>query len=195
MRIRKIEIESYRSVKHCEIRCGDVTVLIGRNNHGKSNVLAALEFFCGSGEKCKPDDFFRSKDQSSNELWVEVTFIELSDQEKTTFQKYVASDGTLRIRKSAELNDEGKVSIKYRGWISEPTVAWLQSVYTGTKKGDLEPELLGFLPDDTRYSKAAVEVAQARYIEAHLDDIEFSYSLEAGNFLGRPNVVLNCIQN
>ncbi len=188
MRIRKIEIESYRSVKHCEISCGDVTVLLGRNNHGKSNILVALEYFCGSGTKCKSDDFFRSKDHSSNELWVEITFNELSDQEQTTFQKYVASDGTLRVRKSAVISDEGKISISYRGWISEPTIYWLKPEHTGTKKGDLEPELLELLPDDIRYSKAAVEVAQAKYIEAHHDDIEFSYALETGNFLGRPNV-------
>lgn len=188
MRVRKIEIEAYRSVKHCEIRCGDVTVLLGRNNHGKSNVLVALDFFCGTGTKCSLDDFFRSKDHTSKELWVEVTFSELSEQEKTTFQKYVAADGTLRVRKSAEVDDVGKIKTRYRGWVSEPVIPWLKDEYTGTKKGDLEPTLVELLPDGVRYSKTAVESAQVKYIESNLDTIEYAYTLENGNFLGPTNV-------
>jgi len=187
MRIENIEIDNYRSVQHCEVRCGIVTVLLGRNNHGKSNVLAALDFFCGSGAKCSNDDFFRSKETSSNALWVEVTFSGLSAQELTTFSKYVAADGSLRVRKIATVDESGKIEISYRGWVSEPTLSWLKTSYAGTKKVDLEPALLEHLPADARYSKDAVITAQQAYIQDH-DDIELEYSLEDANFLGRVNV-------
>ena len=188
MRIKTIEIDSYRSIQHCKIRCGRVTVLLGRNNHGKSNILAALNFFCGSGAKCSIDDFFRSKVISTNELWVEVTFTELSEQEQTTFSKYVATDGNLKVRKIAAIDDAGKVDVMYRGWVSAPTQPWLKTDYISTKKADLEPVLEPYLPDGVRYSKDVVKVAQQAYVEANPDDIELEYTLEEGNFLGRANV-------
>ncbi|MCJ7601914.1 MAG: ATP-dependent endonuclease [Desulfobulbaceae bacterium] len=188
MRIENIEIDNYRSVQHCTVRCGMVTVFLGRNNHGKSNILTALDFFCGSGMKCTNDDFFRSKETRTNTLWVEVTFTGLSEQEKTTFSKYVAANERLKVRKIATVDDAGKIDISYRGWVSEPTQPWLKTDYTSTKKTDLEPKLQKYLPEDVRYSKDAVKTAQQAYIKEHPDDIDLEYSLEDGNFLGRANV-------
>ena len=188
MRIESIEIENYRSVQHCKVRCGEVTVFLGRNNHGKSNILTALDFFCGSRTKCSNDDFFRNKEESSDVLWVEVAFTELSEQEKTTFSKYVAADGSLKVRKIATMDDMGKIDIAYRGWISEPSQPWLKTDYANTKKAELEPVLQQYLPGDIKYSKDAVKTAQQEYIGANTDDIELEYTLEEGNFLGQANV-------
>ncbi len=44
MRIRAVEIRNYRSIACSGLdRCGDLNILIGKNNAGKSNVLAAIE--------------------------------------------------------------------------------------------------------------------------------------------------------
>ena len=44
MRIRSIAIRRYRSLESASLQaCGDLNVLIGKNNAGKSNVLAAIE--------------------------------------------------------------------------------------------------------------------------------------------------------
>jgi putative ATP-dependent endonuclease of the OLD family len=44
MRIRSIDIRRFRSIEHASLRgCGGLNVLIGKNNAGKSNVLAAIE--------------------------------------------------------------------------------------------------------------------------------------------------------
>ncbi len=188
MRIKKIEIENYRSVQHGQIDCGDVTVLLGRNNHGKSNILAAIDFFCGSSTKCSEDDFYKSKTLTTDELWVEITFVELSEQEKRTFSKYVAADESLKVRKIATIDTTGKIEVLYRGWVSEPTQPWLKADYSGTKKSDLAHELEPYLPEGVRYSKGAVETAQQGFIEANPDVIELDYTLEEGNFLGSKNV-------
>lgn len=188
MHIETLEIEKYRSISHCSLNCGNVTVLVGRNNHGKSNILAALEFFCGSGAKCTQDDFFRTKTENATHLWVEVTFNNLSEQEQTTFAKYMAADGKLKIRKIATTDDSGKIEVSYRGWVAEPAQAWLKSGYGKPAKADLEAALEPYVPGDVRYSLAAVQAAQQAYIDANPDDIELEYILEAGNLLGRVNV-------
>ena len=43
MKIKKIEIENYRSLKKIELEFGDLTVLIGKNDAGKSNILKVLD--------------------------------------------------------------------------------------------------------------------------------------------------------
>ncbi|WP_081492536.1 AAA family ATPase [Bradyrhizobium genomosp. I (2014)] len=46
MRLESFEINNYRSIAQLEINpCGDFNVLIGRNNSGKSNILASIEVF------------------------------------------------------------------------------------------------------------------------------------------------------
>jgi len=44
MKIRSIEVRRFRSIEKASLRaCGGLNVLIGKNNAGKSNVLAAIE--------------------------------------------------------------------------------------------------------------------------------------------------------
>src|SRR3989442_14978084 len=45
MKISKITIQKFRSIQHTALEPRDYTVLIGPNNHGKSNILRALLFF------------------------------------------------------------------------------------------------------------------------------------------------------
>ena len=49
MRIKKIEIENYRSLKSIELEFGDLTVLIGKNDAGKSNILKFLDLIFNRG--------------------------------------------------------------------------------------------------------------------------------------------------
>ena len=74
MRIAKLEIKNYRSIKHLSINCGDLVTLLGPNNHGKSNLLTALEFGLTTSAKPVELDFFAGRDDDDNELWIEMTF-------------------------------------------------------------------------------------------------------------------------
>ena len=47
MRIRHIQIQNYRSVKKIDLAPGGITALVGPNNAGKTNILAALNFLLG----------------------------------------------------------------------------------------------------------------------------------------------------
>jgi AAA15 family ATPase/GTPase len=44
---KKITLENYRTHRKTSIELGPVTLLIGNNNSGKSNLLAVFNFFLG----------------------------------------------------------------------------------------------------------------------------------------------------
>jgi CRISPR-associated exonuclease Cas4 len=71
----------------------DMMIFIGQNNHGKSNVLSALLFFFG--ELGLHDLDYHN---CNEELWVEVEFGDLDDEERQTFHKYVSASNTIRVR-------------------------------------------------------------------------------------------------
>lgn len=50
MKIKKIEIENYRSLRKIELEFGDLTVLIGKNDAGKSNILKVLDLLFNRDE-------------------------------------------------------------------------------------------------------------------------------------------------
>lgn len=99
MKIKTIEIENWRSIKNMTISAQDLMIIIGQNNHGKSNLLSALLFFFGE-IKHQNLDFF----QKTNELFVDIEFSDLDEQDNTTFQKYITKQGTIKVRKIAYLD-------------------------------------------------------------------------------------------
>lgn len=182
MKIKRVRIHNWRSIRDIEIRCHDLMVFIGQNNHGKSNILSALLFFFG---ELKPSEF--DFHQSSNELWVEATFGDLDEKDKTTFAKYLTRDGTFCVRKSADR--EGGQS--YNGYVEMPDEAWLQEdnaqEYTVREVAQSTP-LAEYLPSSGRISKKDVIEAQIKYIEQYKHKLSFKYRLEQSPFMGQKNV-------
>ena len=99
MKIARICIHNFCSIGDLEATCNPVTILLGENNCGKSNILAALEFALSSSAKPVKDDLFAFRTDGDN-LWVELTFSDLTLQEQRTFQKYVCADGSMCVRKT-----------------------------------------------------------------------------------------------
>jgi len=71
-------------------------IFIGQNNHGKSNILYGLMFFFGQ-VPFEDLDF----NETSNELFVEVTFEDLDESDQITFNKYTTASNTMCVRKEA----------------------------------------------------------------------------------------------
>ena len=42
MRIKRVQIDNFRNLKHIDVQLGNVVTLIGENNSGKSNFIRAL---------------------------------------------------------------------------------------------------------------------------------------------------------
>ena len=182
MKIEKIYIKNWRSIKEQELQAQDLMVIIGQNNHGKSNLLSSILFFFGD-IKHHDLDFFHG----STELYVELTFGSLDDSDKVTFKKYLTSDEKIVVRKSAFLAG----SFEYRGYIENPSEEWLKeanaSAYTKRELANSLP-FHPFLPDSGRITKQNIIDAQTSYIEQNRDEIEFTFEMQTTNFLGLKSV-------
>lgn len=57
MKITKIEVENFKSIKKYDFKVLDFNVFVGQNNHGKTNFFDAIDWF-DSG-KIEPTDFYK----------------------------------------------------------------------------------------------------------------------------------------
>ena len=188
MRLERVKIHNYRSIKDLTLDCQSMVTLLGPNNHGKSNVLSALEFGLSTSVKPTEDDFFYHREDDV--FWVEMTFCELTDQEKTTFRRYVRSDGSVCVRKTCRRKD-GRLETGYNGYVEQPGEPWLQAAKAGdyTSRGKIgETPLQEHMPASGRITKAMIEEAQQAYVDAHRDQLNFTTTLEEGAFLGQKNI-------
>jgi len=167
-----------------------MVTLLGPNNHGKSNLLSALEFGLSTSAKPVEQDFFAYRDSNDNELWIEMTFYELTGQEKNTLKRYILSDDTICIRKTARLTTNG-IEVTYNGYVEQPNEEWLQAEkagdYTSREQISGTP-LKDLVPQTGRLTKAIIEEAQQNYIQAHRAELIFKRTLEQGPLLGQKNV-------
>lgn len=180
MKIEKIQVKNWRSIKEQELIAQDLMVIIGQNNHGKSNLLSSILFFFG---EIKQQDFYHG----STELFVELQFGGLDDADKTTFKKYLTSEGKIVVRKSAYLGG----SFEYHGYIENPAEEWLQEAHASAyTKRDLANSLAfhPFIPSTGRITKQHIIDAQISYIEQNRNEIDFSFEQETTNFLGLKSV-------
>lgn len=182
MKISEVEIVNWRSIVNQKIEFNDLMIFIGQNNHGKSNVLSALLFFFG--EIGLHDLDFN---KSSSELWVNIIFSELNQEEKVTFQKYVTSSNTIKVQKIARKGE----GFSYHGYLEEPNHDWLKEENISnylSREAACNIPLNIYLPDKGRITKDIFRQAQNEYLSANLDSLEFEYKLETSPFLGAKNV-------
>ena len=71
MKISKMQVHNIRSILDCTINMADYSVLIGQNNVGKSNILAALRLFYDKIKFNDAEDFPKIQ-TTDNESWVEI---------------------------------------------------------------------------------------------------------------------------
>ena len=190
MRIKHLTIHNFRSIRDLSMECMPLMTILGPNNHGKSNLLCALEFGLSTLAKPTEQDFFTHRDPTDNELWIEMTFHELTDQEKNTFKRYVLSDGTFCIRKCARIQDGG-IEVAYNGYVEQPDEEWLRADKAGefTRRDRIEgTPLKDLVPSSGRLSKSDVQEAQQKYIEKHGGELNFTRTLEEGPLLGQKNI-------
>jgi len=190
MRVASLKIHNYRSIHDLEMHCESLVVMLGPNNHGKSNILSALDFILSTSAKPSEEDFFAYRGDD-NELWVELTLHELTEQERTTFRRYLRSDESISVRKTARLTETGKAETFYNGYVEEPEERWLQSSAIDhlTKREEVNNTPLGDLvPEKGRLTKSLIQEAQQKYIDEHRGELTFNEALETGPLLGPKNV-------
>jgi putative ATP-dependent endonuclease of OLD family len=88
MRLSHVKIEGFRCLNSVEVPVGDLSILLGGNNAGKSSFLRALDFFF-NGAPLEQDDVFGGEDRA---ISVEVTFTDLTPADREAFTIYAQGD-------------------------------------------------------------------------------------------------------
>lgn len=196
MLIIDFHVRNFRSIGDISFKTKKLNVFLGPNNHGKSNILSALEFLLTPGMKVTLDDFFLGRNRNDDKLVVEAVFTDLTDQEKITFSKYVRNDGSIHVQRWAMIDETGKIETGYRGYIQQPTLWWLQNdAFDRLRNREAVeeaanevPELLVILEEGGRITRDRVLEFQTAYIDGHRNELEFEERLEANPLLGINNI-------
>lgn len=107
MKIKSIKIENYGPFKSLQqVKIGNLSTIIGKNDVGKSFILRALNLFFEKKPKIEENDVHKESDPG-DDVVIEVAFdslpphIELEDGIQTTFNEEMLLDenGCLRIKK------------------------------------------------------------------------------------------------
>lgn len=129
MKISKITVDNYRSIKHAEIEADQFNVFVGQNNHGKTNFFEAIEwFYNGKGDL----DKIRFGAQGTAEISVEIEFVDVQDgiskmkneKNKSVISKLLGESETVRVKRSSVLP-------KMRQIFDESKNDWLEKNPTG----------------------------------------------------------------
>lgn len=119
MRITKITVENFRSIERVELNVNRFNVLAGQNNHGKTNLFEAIEwFYNGSGNT----DDIRFKHEPGREVTVEIEYSDvqagieavINEGTQAKFAKFADGRDVLRVKRTSSdaskrlLWDEGK---------------------------------------------------------------------------------------
>jgi predicted ATP-dependent endonuclease of OLD family len=111
MIIKSVRVQNFRCIRDETLPCDRLTALIGPNGSGKSSFLRALDLFYASSAKYAEDDFYNN--DTSEDIIVTISFVDLTEEEQKLFQKYV-EDGELTVEKVMKW-PASKGSQKYYG--------------------------------------------------------------------------------
>jgi putative ATP-dependent endonuclease of the OLD family len=109
MKIERIKIENFRSLKRVEFRTSDFNIYVGQNNCGKTNFFEAIEFFFNGPSKSVKIEDLKFKRIEEIEILVEVEFIGaqsgmtkmLNETNKTKIEKALNGSDNVIFRRSS----------------------------------------------------------------------------------------------
>lgn len=182
MKIKKLEVSNWRSIKHLNLELQDLSIFIGQNNNGKSNILNALLFFFGE-IKHTEHDF----NDCEAELYVEVTFCCLDEFDQTQFQKYVTAGGEIKVRKTGHRGGAADLC----GYLELPADETLREEamvnFITIEKRQLLP-FASQLPTSGKIAVDLVKTTLTTYLQANRGTIDFEYQLETTPFFGAKSI-------
>ncbi|OHA47519.1 MAG: chromosome segregation protein SMC [Candidatus Taylorbacteria bacterium RIFOXYD2_FULL_36_9] len=139
MKISKIKVCNFRSIKTAEISANDFNVFVGQNNHGKTNFFEAIDWFYGGKGDIDKIRFGRS---GTEEVSVEIEFSEIQDgidkmkneKNKTAIKNLLGEKTSVRVKRTS-------LEVKTRKIFDDKTNDWLVKNPTG-----FDPAFNDFLP-------------------------------------------------
>lgn len=107
MKISKIVVTNFRSIKNAEVNVDNFNVFVGQNNHGKTNFFEAIDwFYSGKGDI----DKIRFGRTGDDEVCVEIEFSDIqegiekmkNEKNKTTIKKLLGDNDTVRVKRTSQ---------------------------------------------------------------------------------------------
>lgn len=100
MKIKKITIHNFRSIKEESFNLENFSLLIGENNSGKSNLINALRaFYENDGARYRDSIDFPKFDTDDNESWVEIEYLTTNEEQTNLKNEYKSKDKVLKVRR------------------------------------------------------------------------------------------------
>ena len=183
MRLTRLTIYNYRSIRECEdVRIEPLQAFVGENNAGKSNILRTLSCFLTSGSGGTGVSDFHD---AEHPVRIEAEFGGLSNSERRRLRPYLIGD-RLILQKILTLQDDprtGKVKVatEYHGYQAEPSEWWLSLVKIEEHEGSRPKwqeiaEAHGILDyvqsEEGNVNKSSYKDGLQRFLAEH-EDVEY----------------------
>ncbi len=130
MKIKTIKVNNFKSLREIEVTAASFNVFVGQNNHGKTNLFQAIEWFYTG--KTDTDAIRHINADASEEVSVEIEFSEAkqgldritSEDNKTKLRSFLGDSDTMRVRRITSLPKERSLLHPESGqWKKAPTGA------------------------------------------------------------------------
>lgn len=106
MKIKKVTVHNFRSIKHGSFYLENYSLLVGENNAGKSNVFRALRVFYDHDLKFDPKlDLPKFSNSEDKESWIEIEYQTTEEEQENLKEEYRSSNGILIVRKILATED------------------------------------------------------------------------------------------
>ena len=116
MKIKRVKIRNFRSIKEAKFNLLPYMVFVGKNNSGKSNLMIALDAFFSASVNMQ--DFRKEDGKHVKTLSITVLFHQLNKDEKILYEDKLINEGEdnehLIMRLKAKLRDSGKIDTNYK---------------------------------------------------------------------------------
>jgi predicted ATP-dependent endonuclease of OLD family len=109
MKIIKITLHNFRSIREQLLNLTDYSLLIGANNSGKTNIIDALRIFYEKDLKFVPNRDFPKFNVDDQESWIEIEFHLDDDEFLNLKNEYRQSNNILQVRKYFKSTDSNRV--------------------------------------------------------------------------------------
>ena len=175
MKLRWLNIKGFKSIREISLDIDNFLCFIGQNNHGKSNIFYALDLFLSSGARnISPNIFFRSQNERIGEIIIQGRFENLTQAEVDKLGPWTVSRN-LTVSKKYWIDEDGKSQVSYEALMKLPKEDWLREDFESYNDRGVVSSLpiSEFLPGSGRITKQAYKDAVQRYIESHLNQIEW----------------------
>ncbi len=102
MKISRIRINNFRSIEHADIEPSAFNVLVGQNNHGKTNFFEAIEWFYNASGDLGQIAFMRD---TQRDVSVELEYVDIqagiesikNEKTKESFKKFAGGRDVIRV--------------------------------------------------------------------------------------------------